>query len=1360
MAVIKTSNDLIQNGVDFFKSAQPDLDTSVGSVARDCFIEAPATQLSIMYDELADVSNKQSIRGNSGSELDRIGNGNFKIPRKNATTASGVAILTFSSVQSIFSIQANSSIFSKNGSLFAVVNGITISPNNINFYKSVASKYQNDLDFLGIKDQYAVEVTVRAVTAGTVGNIGKYFLNRADIPNVTNVTNVVSFSGGTNRENDAAYKERILAKFSGSSVNTTLGYQNAAKAIDSVSDAIVIEPGDPLMTRDGTVSVKNADGSYSVVSEGQGGAVDVIILGSNLVENTDSFIYRDKSNSNNPADPKNTFVFGQLPGSSNKTIKRKRFENIKDGLLPAQPISNLLEVTGSLSGSKFVEKQVDSLGRVTGNYEIVKDTGVYAGSPWGFDSFRWISDRISMYQEDASKGQFNGQDNATFSDVTEIPKVEQNIFITNENSIVTSDRSIIQLLHTPATSVTRVFNVNTGERYLVSNQNFDNTGDVNLTGRIKISGNTLPSVSDTLQVDYTWIVEYDQYSDYDGKILTKNIRDVQDSIDWSYSSQVTREEINFVKDSSNSFYTGLVNNPITTVVKAEEYLEYLGKVSVVQSGIFKDRLCVILTQLSNSTLTVDSVSIRNSNIEVFKTDEANGSFSQNFFIAGYTLTIILPTDTLAKENDFTTCILNSTDVFNTSNQIGSSNINKITIPTSNITSTANTVKLKVSYIAGVQELLNVGITSLPLVRYGNSFANNKYSGLNNSHTNVVIKENLLVAKNLSNQYYIELNLSSVNTTLSTSDVLTVIRITDGSYLWHQLSIGSIAISSINNNYQLILNGLNTPVVGDQVLVLYYANDSKKFQPFSYTNYPVSLRIDTLSSDSSGLFTLVSDLKNQTGVGFQIIDENNTVLFTVSDGIFTNTNAKTVNVSSPTFNFSTVNRLQFKKIKVYTGQPSNIGVYDIVNYNSGLNTITIGNFQDYISLDQLMVIRLSDGKEITNSSCTLLNNRINFINTSAVQNDKIVVLVFNYKNIRKTPTRLISSVIDQVSNTGLLTYRGTTLNKATVIFTQPTSTTYGDSFKLNMYSALQQALGLKSSDVVPANVGIVKVCRLDKVSTATATSSEVISYLATYDLFNQKLQSNNFYSDSVVKDSALKAFEVVLPNTTNNTVKNADLDHQPKIGDRFKVTFYYYKTNDTESLSYTRNGSLYTNKKFILIDQVIAASGFNKSQSSSISLVNFTQPLTGSRYSLFYDYLAPKNNERIILKYNYNKTISDVTLNLELTRGINADVLCKEATRVDVDVTLNIVILDQANIVASTVIQNVKDVILTVLNKTTLGGIIDGQDLVNAAYSVNGVDRARIIYFNRAEQAGQVLSITAQKNEYFAPNLINVNQEYR
>ena len=62
-----------------------------------------------------------------------------------------------------------------------------------------------------------------------------------------------------------------------------------------------------------------------------------------------------------------------------------------------QPVDSITTVTGSLSGTNFVEKTVDQYGRVSGNYELIKDTGVYGGSPWGFDTFHWVSNKILQF---------------------------------------------------------------------------------------------------------------------------------------------------------------------------------------------------------------------------------------------------------------------------------------------------------------------------------------------------------------------------------------------------------------------------------------------------------------------------------------------------------------------------------------------------------------------------------------------------------------------------------------------------------------------------------------------------------------------------------------------------------------------------------------------------------------------------------------------------------------------------------------------------------------------------------------------------------------------------------------------------
>jgi hypothetical protein len=57
-------------------------------------------------------------------------------------------------------------------------------------------------------------------------------------------------------------------------------------------------------------------------------------------------------------------------------------------------------------------------------------------------------------------------------------------------------------------------------------------------------------------------------------------------------------------------------------------------------------------------------------------------------------------------------------------------------------------------------------------------------------------------------------------------------------------------------------------------------------------------------------------------------------------------------------------------------------------------------------------------------------------------------------------------------------------------------------------------------------------------------------------------------------------------------------------------------------------------------------------------------------------------------------------------------------------------------------------------------LIDSSDLINTAYTVPGVDRARIIYFNKTGNNGSVLSIQPQKNQYTAANNISIVIEER
>lgn len=1078
MAKIRSLNEIILNSLDFFRVAQPRLDTKPGTVSRDLFIENQASQLAKLYEEVNRVSIVQSPRMARGADLERWGQ-NIGASKIRGSKASVTALLTFKSIDSDIAINKGDLINSRNGITFVVSNSIVVSSIFANNYRAIASKYRTDLNSVGIEDEYAVEVLCEASVSGSQGNISKFYLSSTSISGVSNVTNVFAASGGRNLESDEAFLARVLAIFAGANTGTAVGYRNSAKKDPSVIDAVVIEPGDSLMTRDGTQVSVAADGTRTILSEGTGGKVDVIVFGTRYQDSSDSYIYRDKSNTTDPTNFLNDYTLGQIPGDENKTVTRKRLDNLKAGVLPSQPVNNIVSVSGSLSGSNFAPKTIDELGRIKGNYELVKDTGVYAGSPWSFDRIHWINDRIEDLPEDKTKGVFNGQDSLSFTGLTEVKNIQQNIIITNENSqVLNSNRSIIQLAHYPVSNVTRVFNVNTGDRYVVTNQNPDGSGSINKTGRITISGRSLPAVSDVLQVDYTWVYSYDPYFDYDNRVTNNNLRTVQDSIDWGLSNLVKRERATLT--TTGSYLAATVTHPISSIISVNVYDEEESTI-VLSSGI----LSIAVTETVSNVISVKRLS---DNVELWNTATNDGRFNA--------FTIYLPTDTSAQLGDEVRITYNAADVYNADTQ-GNFNNNIITIvPT--ITATAGTV-VECNYIANISSILPATLLSaFPVLRSGNNF-----------------------------------------------------------------SVGSSIIGNQPTSHLYDFDG----VINSNIRMA-----------------PSVLALNVTGSISTGTFVL-------TGTTIE-----------------------------PIFDY------------VYT-----VGI------------------------------------------------------------------------------------------------EGLTQDLSTVI---------------------KNYLSLNSKTSIPTNVCVAKLCKMEKVTTDSGLN--VLSSDFQYDIKGYKLYDNSFCKDEAARDTGLRVTEITLPSTEDN------VDNIPTVGDRIRVRLHIMKLEDTETVSFSKSGTQFTNKRFGIVDAVAISSGFISaaSQSATLAITNFNQPSTRSRYRVFYDYTAPKPNERITISYNYDRIITDATLAIEDTRPINADVLIKKYTPLLVDVIMYIVVTPEFVNSATSVQQNVQDAVINALNATELATILDASDLEKTVYTVSGVDRVRIYYFNKTGETGSVLSIIAQRNEAITANNVSVIVEER
>jgi uncharacterized phage protein gp47/JayE len=701
MAIFRSYNDVVLSIIEYLRLTQPELDTKPGTVARDVFVDNPAQQIAELYAQLRNISGLQSLFSVSGSELSRLAS-NYGLTRNSGQVATGVAVLTTNNIDTNILIPSGSLVSSNNGISFKTTQDYVLYTGSANVYRATATRLRNELDIASITDEFAIEVKVEAITSGTSGNIGPYSIISNNINGISSSTNLQTFSGGTNPESDDSFRTRVLSVFAGSNTGTSLGYLNSVNAVSGVSDSTIVVPGNPLLIRDGTQVTTNSDGETVVSEPGSGGKVDIYVLGSQLVSQAESFIYSDQSGKNNAADPSNDFIMGQRGQDYTLSISQRRVNLINNNLLPYQPVQGILTVAGSASGPNFVEKYIDSSGETKGNFELIKDTGDYSGSPFGFDKLRWISNTISLEGEEIVKGTFNGSDEVVFSEIQSLDSVTQDTLVTNENSTtLSSARSTVILNHTPVRSVSRVVNLTTGERYVVENQNPNgNSGDLNTDGNVTISGSTLPVNTDVLQVDYIWVKKFDKFYDFDNLYDININRQVQDSVDWSFGNLVKNEPSVVESDGSGGLYI-TVTHPVYKVVSANAFST---DISTISNGAITANIGV------NTVLDIKRVS---DSAELYNTEASDG-------ILTGTGTILLPSDTVGVSGDMATIRFNEYDVFDPDGyEVGSFDSNTITLPPDSVAVGSDVL---VNYIADVNILLpETNLSSMPVSRRNNKF---------------------------------------------------------------------------------------------------------------------------------------------------------------------------------------------------------------------------------------------------------------------------------------------------------------------------------------------------------------------------------------------------------------------------------------------------------------------------------------------------------------------------------------------------------------------------------------------------------------------------------------------------------------
>jgi len=684
MSTFKSFNQLVTSMLERLSFTQPNLDTKPGTVARDLFVDLPADQLEKLYRIISIVAEKQSPETASGTDLDKYAS-NFGISRTRGVGASGIVVFTTNSIFEDIPIPSGSQVTAKNGVTYNTVGNYIFQSSAKAKYSATANRLKRSLQIAGNNDIYAMEVPVQASRPGTVGNVSSLQILSNNLQSEVKVVNLSSMSGGTNQESDNVFRTRIASVFSGSNTGTSLGYRNAALTVSGVLDALVVEPGNSLMLRDGTETIKVNDGTYRILNSGTGGKVDIYILGKILREVSESFIFRDQSGTGNVTDERNDFVIGSTTTDLTRTSQERRVNAFKTGTLPAQPVYSLVSVYGSQSGL-LVEKSVSDLGITSGNYELIKDENPdTGGSPFSFDKLHFIDYRKNVVGENIAKQSLNSTDQASSSVISEIKDIYRDVNISQENSFVLlSDKSYISFLHKPVVNIARIQNKTTGEVYSVESQEIDPETGLNMTGLVKISGKNLPNQSDILASDYTWRQFFDKYVDYNGFDSNSLFKDpnVSNVIDWGVSNGIGGEASEISSEDDNTTFKITVANSISRVVSVKLQDVISGTVSLISNVDTGSSFGIVLPSGSSEISNINYVKTSNG-LELYNTRESNGTFSG--------LTIYLPTDTPAIVGETVSVVYNFNEIYNVENTDASFSGNIITLPSSDVLSSAGLI---------------------------------------------------------------------------------------------------------------------------------------------------------------------------------------------------------------------------------------------------------------------------------------------------------------------------------------------------------------------------------------------------------------------------------------------------------------------------------------------------------------------------------------------------------------------------------------------------------------------------------------------------------------------------------------------
>ena len=307
----RTFSEIVQDMISFITTQIPGVSTLSGTVVRNAVIDAPANEMSLIYEEIDNTKKLRSLRYAdeiSVEDLNSIG-ANYSLTRLPGSFSSGIItfrVLNFTTSESDIVIPSGTLVQTESTiDLSAIIFQTTTTVTLLS--ASAGSYFNTDTGF------YEISVPIQCLSEGMIGNVapGSISILTTPIERIYSVFNSYSTVGGNDIETNTDFANRILERLRGNNVGTKAGLKSLAQNFSTaVVDVSVVGPNDVEMIRN----------EY-------GGSVDVYILGDTLSTITETRVYTG---------------------------------TISDFILFNQPIVDVLSVSGTYLGGSYVfDRDVD-----------------------------------------------------------------------------------------------------------------------------------------------------------------------------------------------------------------------------------------------------------------------------------------------------------------------------------------------------------------------------------------------------------------------------------------------------------------------------------------------------------------------------------------------------------------------------------------------------------------------------------------------------------------------------------------------------------------------------------------------------------------------------------------------------------------------------------------------------------------------------------------------------------------------------------------------------------------------------------------------------------------------------------------